>query len=517
MAERLGLAAPEPDDRTRIVLYGSHESKALAEGSISDLTVAADGRRASAVVEGGVARADGRCEAQVALRRAFGTARHAALEIGATLVLADDDTRAHWRAAAAWVEAAGESTPLDDLLDESRFAARSRLLNDPLAAVAVEALLDEAGVAGLRHAWGAKELDIVPLRGAYREALEQLVLEHDTWIRARRAARGRHRGEVDLRGVCFAHEGYAIHDGYASSRADRSLGRARSLGADAVSLTPFGSYRNPNDPSIRWRRRTPPSGRGQGSETDEALLVAGARARAHGMSVMLKPHLWGHGWCGEIEMTTPAAWDEWFATYGEFLVHHALLAETGDFEWLSIGCELVRTTRDHDAEWRGLAGRARRLFAGGVTYSANWGDEMEQLAFADALDAVGVNCYFPIAEGAAPTETELRRGATAALARIAALETRYGRPVILTEVGYPVRERAWHEPYRGHGDEASDPADQARCLNAFALAFRAQSAPRVRGFYFWKWPTLERWDDRDRVDFWPASDAAIDALRDGFR
>ncbi|MFG0316444.1 MAG: glycoside hydrolase family 113 [Planctomycetota bacterium JB042] len=515
-AERLGLALPDGGDVPRLVYFGSHEAKALEEGSIADVSIADDGSRAAAVVEDGVARADGRAESLLLLRRAFGPPSRAALEVGATLVLADEETRAHWSAAAAWVEAAGEATPIGGLLDDARFADRSRLVNDPLAAVLVGVLLVFYGADGLAAAWRGEAIDDRRLDAAYRARLRALAAEHDGWMERRRNARALHRTEVGARGVCFAHEGYSVHDGYASARADRSLARVRGLGADAVSLTPFGYYRDTRAPELRWLRRTPPPGRRQGAETDEAILVAGRRAKARGLTVMLKPHLWGHGWCGEIEMDSPAEWEAWFAAYGEFLVHHALLAETGDFEWLSIGCELVRTTGE-TAAWRALARRARRLFAGGLTYAANWGEEMERIGFADALDAVGVDCYFPLADGAAPSDEELRAGATAALDRIAALEGRYRRPVVLTEIGFPARARAWADPHRGRGPEPTTRGDQARCLRAFVEAFARQEPPRVRGFYVWKWPTLERFEERERVDFWPASDAALDALRDGFR
>ena len=52
-----------------------------------------------------------------------------------------------------------------------------------------------------------------------------------------------------------------------------------------------------------------------GSAVTDQQLVAGIRAaRALGLQVVLKPHIWVEDshWQGEIHMSSPADWARWF-------------------------------------------------------------------------------------------------------------------------------------------------------------------------------------------------------------
>lgn len=502
---------PMFDRAATVRIFATHEERGLRVGAEASFEVTAEPLTCDVVVETGVTRQSGRAEALLFLVGRHGPAPTALLADGASYALADEDAVKDYRATAAWLEDAGEATPIEALLDPVRYDQRSALVQSALAAVLMELVLEREGPDGLLRCWRGDPVDVAVYGPLYRARLRRLVDDHRHWMDARRAARGARRVETRHRGVCFAHEGYRVHDGYLSDMARRSLERARDAGARAVSITPFGYYRDPNAPDLRWPRRTGPRA---GQESDESILVASARARALGMTTMLKPHLWGHGWCGTIRMTAEADWDAWFANYGEFLVHYAILAERAEFDWLSIGCELVETTRGNADRWRALARRARRLFAGGLCYAANWGEEMERVDFADALDAIGVDFYFPLSDEDDPSDDALRRGAADALARTAALRERHGRPILLTEVGYPSRAAPWKDPFEVSRGSPEHAALQARCLRAFAAAFAAQDG--VDGFYVWKWPTFDHWADRGRVDYWPAGEESMRALERAF-
>lgn len=502
------------ENSARIDVYGSHEEKGLATGSVESVSVEADQARAAIVVDGLTAAADGRAEALLLLQRLYGAARSGTIREGAARVFGNADAVAYYRAAAAWIHAAGESTPLEALFDEDAFGRRSFLIQAPQAAVAVEVILETLGQDGLAMAWRGEPLDPGLLDVRFQMRLDLLVEQHADWMSRRRAERAACRREVNMRGFCFAHEGYAIHDGYISAMARRSLDRARALGADAVSITPFGYFRDPTSPEIRWRRRT---GGRQGYETDEAIMVSAAHARELGMRTMLTPHLWGRAWRGEIEMATAEDWRAWFDGYGEFLVHNAFLAERCDFDWLAIGSELTRTTPGHGQDWARLARRARRLFAGGLIYNANWGAEMGSLEFTDALDAVGVDCYDSLSTSDSPTDAQLLAGAHELLDRIGSLRDRYQRPILLTEIGYPARPGAWAEPHKQDRNGPVRTDAQARCLSAFATAYAAREDDAVTGFFIWKWPTFDSWRLGGKTDYWPASAQALEILRRAFR
>lgn len=501
-----------PFTRTATIrIFATHEERGLLRGSEASFAVDEAALSADVVAETGVTRQCGRAEALLYLVGRFGKASALWLEDGASYALADEDAIKDYRATAAWIEDAGEATALADLIDEKRYERRSALLQSALAAVLVELILEEGGPPALVAAWRGAPIDQGHLGPRYRARLRLLKDKHRHWMDARRAERGLAQSRTRHRGVCFAHEGYRIRDGYLSAMARRSMERAHQTGARALSLTPFAYYPSPTEPELRWPRRT---GLSAGRESDESILVASSNARALAMTTMLKPHLWGHGWCGTIQMQSEADWDAWFSNYAEFLLHNALLAERAGIDWLSIGCELVLTTADNSDRWRALAQRARRVFAGGLCYSANWGEEMQQIGFADALDAVGVDFYFPLSDKEHPSDDELREGAMRALTATAALREKYQRPILLTEIGYPSRAAPWKAPYEVSRGQAEFAALQARCLLAFADAFRAQTG--VDGFYIWKWPTFDQWSDRERVDYWPAGEASMTALESAF-
>src|SRR5262249_34027245 len=147
----------------------------------------------------------------------------------------------------------------------------------------------------------------------------------------------------------------------------RTLAHLRDLGADWISITPFGFQRSPQDATFRW------GGGGRWGESDDRLREVTAQAHALGLKVMLKPHLWLRppAWCGEIDPGTPEGWRRWFDTYDEFLAHYAALAREAGIDALCVGNELERSVVKGD-EWRRLIARARSIYPGPLTYGASW-------------------------------------------------------------------------------------------------------------------------------------------------
>jgi len=174
-----------------------------------------------------------------------------------------------------------------------------------------------------------------------------------------------------------------------------------------------------------------------GAQSDTTMAHTIRRAHAFGMDVLLKPQISGEvGWPGSIDMPSGAAWNRFFDRYADWMLHYALTAERYDVEVLCIGTELVEVTRNHEEEWRRLIERVRAAYDGAVVYAANWGDEAERLSFGDALDAVGIDSYYPLTSDTSATDAALRAGAETVADRIQAVADRTGRPVLLTEMGF---------------------------------------------------------------------------------
>ncbi len=279
------------------------------------------------------------------------------------------------------------------------------------------------------------------------------------------------------RGACFAHS-VSLERGYLSADAARELSALQKMGANWVSLTPFGYLPGLDVPEIH-----PSAQGGPEEENDESVCEAASRARAMGLRVWLKPHLWTRGWVGELQFG-PGGWTRFFEQYRRFILHYALLAEREGMDGLVVGHELPSATLRHPESWRRLIAEVRRTYSGTLTYGANWDREVDEVAFWDALDLIGVSFYDPLVAQPTRDVAVLTAGARKGLARLRVIAARSGRPVVLLEAGYasttmaPVRP--WEED-RG----APDVEAQRACYEALVRALEPEDW--LAGAFFWKW------------------------------
>ena len=259
------------------------------------------------------------------------------------------------------------------------------------------------------------------------------------------------------RGVSFTAEHPA---GYESSQSRETLRMLPSYGVNAIALVPYGNVSSP--------RRF-----GGGWESDEGIEHLSRVAHSLGVKVMLKPQLWGRTWPADFEPPNAEARRAWFDQYALFIEHYARLAARVHADLFCIGTELAKMTRDQ-AEWRNLIARARVHYRGPITYAAIQGPEFETLAFWDALDYIGLSNYYPLPDNL---------DATAVVAKVAAVQARYRKPVIFAEAGFSSYEAPHREPWDETPRKLA-PQDQARCYEALFKAFYRQ--PWFDGFYWWK-------------------------------
>ena len=306
-----------------------------------------------------------------------------------------------------------------------------------------------------------------------------------------------------MRGACLAHS-VSLEHGYLSADADRALAALRADGVDHVSLTPFGYV-----PSLATPEILPSVGGGPEEESDEAVCEAAAMARAHGLRVWIKPHLWTRGWTGDFDFG-PSGWETFFDRYREFLIHYALLAERERAECLVVGHELTSATLGHPDRWREMIAATRRIYRGTLTYSAHWGEEAGRLPFWDSLDLIGVSFYAPLAERPTTSAKELRAGAARALAALGDLAARVHRPVVLDEIGYPSQAGAPVRPWEERS-VAADPEAQRACYAAACDALG--HVDWVAGVFWWKWFTAPEPAGPGDNSFSPRGKPAEDVLR----
>lgn len=307
------------------------------------------------------------------------------------------------------------------------------------------------------------------------------------------------------RGVTLAHEGFRSNEGYGSGAAFQQLVRLKKLGANSVTLVPYGFTRAPEETDVRWTGT---------DETDDRVARTIREARRLGLATVLKPQLWTRGrWTGEIAFTDRAAFRLWMASYRGFILHYARLAELERADLLVIGTELGGLTLpgpsglSGETEWRALIREVRKVYSGPLTYAANWGREFETLGFWDELDFLGVNFYYPLAapgeqpRAGSPRLKELGR-------MLEGMSRKHRKPVLFTEVGYAASAAAAAEPWK---EETAplDPAMQARCYEVVFQSFYRERW--LAGLYWWKWPSPGRGSAED-PSFSPLGKPALQVL-----
>lgn len=326
------------------------------------------------------------------------------------------------------------------------------------------------------------------------------------------------------------HRGVCIEGGPALQ--ESNLRELAWLGATHVSLNPFAWLKAPDRPEVTLapHRRGGPEGRWWG-ESDEGLRQYADLAHRHGFTVMLRPHLWiSHTtdrtgrdglWLGDVAFPTEAEWRVFFASYRNMCLHYARLAEEARIEWYSVGAELTRTSLERPDEWRSLIAEVRQVYGGRLLYSANWWREAEGVSFWDALDAIGVQAYYPLARGPEDNEAELTAAWQRPLATLREVSHKFDRPVIFTEVGYRAVAEGAVRPWEWDGGGPPRQDVQARAYGALFQALR--TVPEVSGVYFWKYhvaPPRDFWGwfgYRRRTGYSWQGKKAEEVLRQAYR
>jgi len=256
----------------------------------------------------------------------------------------------------------------------------------------------------------------------------------------------------------------------------RALDEIRSLGTNSIAIMIPWVTADIHSADIAPHPQITPS--------DRSLRRAIRTAHDLGMRVLLMPFVYvaelGEGeWRGTL---APPDWEAWFEQYGDFILHYAALSEEEGVHFFSVGSELC-STESRRRDWERLIGSVRGVFTGKVTYSANW-DHRDGLEFAGSLDLLGMNAYFELGEPDAPVEVLVAAWGPI-LEEVEAWRSRFGKDLILTEVGYPSRAGAVGDPWNHGATGDAAPQEQFRLYEAFRRAWGGN--PHLQGVYFYQW------------------------------
>jgi len=227
--------------------------------------------------------------------------------------------------------------------------------------------------------------------------------------------------------------------------------------------------------------------------SDGSLLYIIDKMHELGLKVMLKPHLdiidASEGWRGDIDFAKEEAWQAWFDSYSDFILHYAQIAQEKGVEIFCIGTELTNPALVKPDLWRKkIIEPIRAIYPGKLTYAANWYEEYNSITFWDALDYAGIDAYFPLCEYVdKPSVEDLKKSWQGWLADIEAWQARINKPVIFPEIGYKSSTDTHKRPWEHMPGQEVDLELQANCYQALFETFWEKDW--FYGTYWWHWNT----------------------------
>jgi len=239
-------------------------------------------------------------------------------------------------------------------------------------------------------------------------------------------------------------------------------------------------------------------------------------ARAAGLRVMLKPHLWlGHGEFTGTFVADAVGWEPFEASYRDYMLTYARLAEAEQVDMVCIGTELGSFTRERPQFWSALIDSVRSVYGGALTYAANW-DEVTHVQFWPLLDLIGVDGYFPLTQKPTRSADSIAIGWSQHTRVLRELSDRYRRQVLFTEMGYCCTSTCTVEPWKEDRTANRDELAQASAYTAFFNTMQRQRW--YAGCFVWKWfADGGRHEGRGGPGFSPQGNAAHHILRRAFK
>ncbi|WP_441229495.1 glycoside hydrolase family 113 [Tardiphaga sp. 215_C5_N2_1] len=280
---------------------------------------------------------------------------------------------------------------------------------------------------------------------------------------------------------------------FSSASADQAFQAMASLGSNSIALTTriWTDSRTGND-VLAVPDKT---------ESDASLLAGFQKAHAAGLDVVFKPGITGLD--GTISHSlAPSDVDAFFASYKAEIVHLAEIAEQGNVASFAIGNEMSSLSGEaYRSYWTDIIGAVRGVYHGEVTYAAAT-DEASKVSFWDQVDTIGINAYPPLTASTTPTVDDLVHawnevpynpyyakafGYQSPVDFFHSLSMDYGKPVLMTEVGYRSIDGTAINPGGGSSKAPADLAEQADAYNAFFQVWSAHGGSWLKGVEFWQW------------------------------
>lgn len=210
-------------------------------------------------------------------------------------------------------------------------------------------------------------------------------------------------------------------------------------------------------------------------------------AKERHMGVMLMPivlldNSGSKDWRGVID---PPNWDNWFATYTNFITQEARIARVCDVDIFCVGSELLSTESFRD-RWVDTIGQIRKEYSGKLTYSANW-DHYDHVTFWDQLDYIGMNNYNELWDKPGATVPQLLTRWEPIKKKILAFAAEKKKPFMFTEVGWHNLVNTISEPWNYVAEGNIDLNEQLHAYQSFVQTWQNVPHDQFMGAFIWEW------------------------------
>lgn len=289
-----------------------------------------------------------------------------------------------------------------------------------------------------------------------------------------------------------------------------------------ITLVPYGAQKDIDSPKmIYYRGDSLKMARRDSMWKSQIDFV-----HAQGFNVFLKPHLWldapSNGkWRSDIFPTNETNWKNWQASYREFILYYAQIAEKNQVELFCVGTELSRLAVEKNAFWKSLIQDVRKVYSGKITYAANWYNAYEKITFWEDLDYIGVQAYFPLVKNKTPSVKQLTKSWKNYLPDLIAIHKKYNRKILFTELGYKSTADAAIEPWEWidhitQKNHTLSMQTQANCYQAFFNTFWNKNW--FAGVHVWQWRSdyFPKEENKD-LDFTPQGKPTLKILKEIFK
>lgn len=259
------------------------------------------------------------------------------------------------------------------------------------------------------------------------------------------------------------------------------MGEVKRINAGWVGVIPYGFSRS-GEPQVTFD-----SERQWWGERTEGSCMLIEYAKSHNLKVMLKPHVWvrGEGWTGDFDLNSEDDWKVWEKDFSSYILNYVRVADSLNVEMLCIGTEYRQPAKERPAFWRELIKDIRKVYDGKITYASNW-DNYENISWWDAVDYIGIDAYFPLAEGAHPTIAEIEEGWEPIKVELASFSAKWDKPILFTEYGFQSANGAAGKHWEL--DKSSENINEQLQADAYQATYQALMDENwFAGGFLWKW------------------------------